>query len=317
MKNTAHTTAKKAPPAAPENTEDPEYDPNEARPVLAELLARHGHVTDEDRTTFDTLSDNDSRIAKGKRTRGAGVLSNGVAWAVKIDLAWAKYPAVVEAHYSRERYSYYLDRLAVLNDELDGLGTRREGTGTKRQTAEEREKDARAARTRLIEKMEGVAGNRAEERKALDGATGTAQNLGDSLLKLVTLGRSWLASADPVQARLCKSARLTDKLLSDALAAGKALTGATKESTLAGPKAGTDSPEVNLAEGWVLEEMEEAQRCFQIAHRESSLVPRLAPGKATRQVLGTRKSAPEPPADTGTGTAPPGEPAPATGTNGK
>jgi hypothetical protein len=25
--------------------------------------------------------------------------------------------------------------------------------------------------------MEGVAGNRAEERKALDGATGTAQNL--------------------------------------------------------------------------------------------------------------------------------------------
>lgn len=43
----------------------------------------------------------------------------------------------------------------------------------------------------------------------------------------------------------------------------------------------------------MLNEMEEAQRCFDDAREATPLVPRLVPGPATRHVLGSRKAAPK------------------------
>ncbi len=200
------------------------YDPNERRHVLHELQARHGQVDEAHREAFDSLSNTAQRVSLGGRTRAAGVLGDGVSWAVDIDLAFAKYKAAVEACYSRERYSYLLDRLVALDATIEGHGTQHGGTGEKRLTAEERQNEANALRKKLIGKMEGVAGTRPTERKDLDRAIGTVEALGQSIVDLVTLGRDWLARSDPQLALLCRSARLTEDLLSAASAAGQALT---------------------------------------------------------------------------------------------
>ena len=47
---------------------------------------------------------------------------------------------------------------------------------------------------------------------------------------------------------------------------------------------------MNLAEGSVLHEMEEAARGFEEAHASTQVVPRLTPGRATSHVLGPRKA---------------------------
>lgn len=265
------------------------YDPNESRRALHELQARHGHIDEAHRAAFDSLGNAAQRVALGGRTRAAGVFEDGVSWAVEIDIAFSKFKAVVEEHYSRERFTYFLDRLAALDAALTGHGSQHDGTGEKRLTAEERQKEAAALRSKVIDKMEGVAGTRPTERKDLDRAIGSVANLGQSILDLVTLGRSWLTGKDPQVTLLCKSARLTEELLAATAAAGAALSTSGTDARLAGRKRSADSPEVNLIEGWVLKEMDEAQRCFANAHDESSLVRRLIPGPATRAVLGPRK----------------------------
>lgn len=274
-----------------------EYDPSETRRALAELQARHGKVDDAHRAAFDTLSTNTRRADLGGRTRAPGVLREGVSWAVQIDQAISKYGAVVDQHYARERFNYFLDRLLALDASIAGQGTLRDGTGVKRATSEDRTREARDARNKLLEKMARVAGNRTEKAE-LDAATGTAEKLGESILGLVTLGRDWLSRKDPRLLILCKSARLTEDSLSAALATSEALTDAGTDATLAGRKPSADSPEVNVAEGWVLQEMMEAQLAFEAANTESRLVARLTPGPATRHVLGSRKApAPDAPAD--------------------
>lgn len=283
-KSTGHSTsAKEAEPEA-------EYDPNEGRLVLLELQARHGKVDDEHRAAFDSLGNEADRVKTGGRTRAAAVLGESVTWAVQIDQAFTKYPAVVEAYYSRERFTYLLDRGLALDATLSGHGASRDGTGQKKLTAEERVAVAGAERRNLIATMEGVAGARPVERGELDAAKGTAENLGQSIRDLVKLGREWLARKDRQVAILCKSARLTEASLASALAAAENLTSTGKDAKLAGRKLSADPPEVNLIEGWVLDEMAEAQRCFGRAHDASSLVPRLHPTRATRSVLGTRKA---------------------------
>ncbi len=282
--------AKKNTPVTGKNDTTPEYDPNELRRVLEELHARHGRVDEAHRAAFDSLGTNARRADLGGRTKATGVLREGVSWAVQIDQAYSKYSAAVEEHYARERFVYFLDRLEALDTAIAGQGTHREGTGVKRATSEERERAAREARNKVIEKMTRIAGERAE-RADLEAATGTADKLGASIKSLVTLGRGWLKSSDPTLTLLCKTARLTDALLDATLAAGEALTGAVTDAALAGRKPSSDSPEVNVVEGWVLAEMMEAQRGFDGAHAESRIVPRLTPGPATRHVLSPRKTA--------------------------
>lgn len=61
-----------------------------------------------------------------------------------------------------------------------------------------------------------------------------------------------------------------------------------------GVACGVDSPEVNLIEGWVLQEMAEAQRCFDEARATTNVVPRLIALPSTRHVLGARRASPRP-----------------------
>ncbi len=68
------------------------------------------------------------------------------------------------------------------------------------------------------------------------------------------------------------------------------------ENTALVQATGTTEKQARLAqsiEGAVLNEMEEAQRCFDDAREATPLVSRLVPGPATRHVLGSRKAAPK------------------------
>lgn len=87
------------------------------------------------------------------------------------------------------------------------------------------------------------------------------------------------------------SLQRAEEVVERVLVAAQALTEAATEATLAGRLSGVDAPPVNLLEGAVLNEMEEAQRCFDDAREATPLVPRLVPEPATRHVLGSRKSA--------------------------
>jgi hypothetical protein len=117
------------------------------RAALLQLVARHGHVDGEHRGAFEELISDTQRAALGTQTRAPVVLKEGIGWAVQIDQAFDSVPAAVEAHYSRARYTYFLDRLVALSEAIDAQARRRQGTGESRSTAETRESTARKART--------------------------------------------------------------------------------------------------------------------------------------------------------------------------
>jgi hypothetical protein len=286
----AKPAAAKPDPAAPVAPDD--YDPNKDRRALLELQARYGNVDDDTRAAFDELSTNDRRASLGSRTRADGVRREGVAWAVAIDQAFTRYPALIEEHYSKMRFAYFLDRLAALNAAIEAQTTRRGDQGVAQTTAGDSEQAARDARRRLLAKMRGFAGHRASERALLDEATGRTDDveaLGASIRALVKLGQTWLERQDNKSKIQAASAGLTERALNEALAAAEGLTKAATDVTLAGRRPAADAPEVNLLEGWVLHEMAEAQRCFDEAHSATRIVPRLQPGPATRHVLGPKR----------------------------
>lgn len=289
----ARSTAKVAAKKKPALTGGPTVTPNLRRRALQQLVARHGRPDEAHCAAFGELIDDTGRAELGAQTKGPGVLGEGVDWAITIDEAFRQYPAEVEEHYSRVRFTYFLAKLVDLSEAITAQEARRSGQGATRGTAADREAVAREARRRLVSKLRRYAGHRAAERQALTdatGQTGDVDALGRSIGKLAELGRAWLA-LEGISAQIqCASAGLTDKVIDAAVAAGEALAGAAAEATLAGRKRSADAPEVNLAEGSVLNEMEEAQGCFEDAHEATPLVPRLIPGPATRHVLGPKRA---------------------------
>lgn len=296
---TSKKPAKKPTPKQPTPTPADTYDPNKDRRALRELVAHHGDVTPEHREAFGELVSDARRAELGARTRGLGVFRESVAWAVAISRAFEDYPAAVKPHYSIERFKYLLHCVGGLDTAIQAQSAQRGGQGTVRWTAADREEAARKARNTLIAKMTGFAGAREAERAALAGAMGhttDATALGTSIQSLATLAREWLARTDRKAKIQAESAGLTEGVVQEALDAAEALTGAATTATLAGKKAGTDSPAVNLAEGSVLHEMIEARRCFAEAHTATSLVPRLVPGPATKHVVGSKMTEKKEPA---------------------
>lgn len=280
-----------SPPAAAQND-----DPNKDRHALRALIARHGTSDADHRAAYDELITDADRAALGAKTRAPGVFRDAVAWAVQIDEDLRAYPALVKAHYAEARFAYFLERTAQLGDAVAAQQTRRGDQESTRTTAQERETAARDARQTLIAKLRGVAGKRDAETRALAEAMGRTEDtnaLGGSIQKLAALGAQWLARPEASAKIQCASAGLTASVVDAALSAGQALTGAASEATLAGRRPAADAPEVNLLEGTVLHEMDEAQRCFDEAHDATQIVRRLSPGAATRNVLGTKK-APKP-----------------------
>lgn len=274
--------------------EAPAYSPSTDRRSLEAILARRGQVDADHRAAYDNLISDVDRAVLGTQTKAAGVFREAVAWSIQIDKAYTDYPAVVGEHYSPQRFQYYLDRTAALGEQLVAEAERRgAGTGT-RTSASDREKLARDKRDVLIDKLRGVAGQRRTEKATLNGATGqtgTAELLGKSIANLVDLGRKWLALKDPTSVILCRSAGLTAAVIEEAMQGAEALTGAATDAQLSGRLAGNDSPQVNILEGTVLHEMDEAERCFRNMRKKSPVIARLVPGNATRHVLGVKKGA--------------------------
>jgi hypothetical protein len=307
-------TLAQADPSSPQDTTQ-DYDPSKDRLALRELIARRGQPDAEHRAAYDELISDADRAALGARTRAAGVFRDAVAWGVQIDQDLSAYPALVKSHYAETRFAYFLERASLLGDAVAAQQTRRGDQGATRTTAQERETTAREARKTLIAKLRGVAGKRDAEGKALADAMGRTEDvdaLGTSIQRLTTLGTEWLARPETSAKIHCASAGLTAGVISAALAAAKALTGAASEATLAGRRPSADEPVVNLLEGAVLHEMDEAQRCFNDAHTATQVVRRLSPGPATRHVLGTKKTGKPTPEDTHAATAASGAGASAT-----
>ena len=295
MSTPKKTKKKPAPPPPPpqpakQNAEDT-YDPTKDRHALLELVARTGPCDDGSRAAFELLIDDDGRVALGDKTRARGVFRDAVAWAVVIDGAFTDYGESLKEYYPRARFAYYLDRALALDTAAGAQEARRSGQGSTHSTTSQQEQATRAVRDNLIFKLERFAGRRTAEREALTAAKGrtdTTDALGQSILALVTLGRSWLQRDDAPEKTLCALVGLHAALLDDAVDAAKALTGAAKDMTLAGRRRAADLPEVNLVEGTVLHEMEEAMDCLAMANARTKVIPRLSPGAATRHVLGSK-----------------------------
>lgn len=269
------------------------YDPNEARRALEILVAKHGEPDAVEVEAFGELIDDAGRAKLGSQTKAVGVFGDGVKWAAQISAAFGASTAVLAKHYAAERFRYFLHCLRRLDAALIAEGAARGGAGAARTTTADREIAAREARAELLAKLTSYAGAREPERAALAEAIGTTEDftaLGTSIQGLVRLSRFWLGREDKKSRIVAKAAGLTEALVDRALTAAEALTGSAIDAALAPRRAGTDSPAVNIAEGSVLFEMMEAYACFERAHAKSPVVPRLAPGAATRHVVGPKKA---------------------------
>lgn len=286
-------TKKPAKPAPAPPAPEAAYDPKKDRQVLLTLVARNGAPDDLHRAAYDALIDDPGRAELGGRTRATGVFRDAVGWAIIIDQTFRDYGTTLEGHYSRKRFAYLLDRLGALDAAMAVQEGRRGDQGATKDTAATREQAARDARNKLTFTLERYAGRRRSERHELAEAKGRVDDvttLGSSIQALVALGRAWLSRPDAASKALCADLGLTGARITEALSSAQALTGAATDAALAGKGRASDAPEVNLVEGSVLFEMDEAMICFEAAHAATQVIPRLIPGPATKQVLGPKKA---------------------------
>ncbi len=296
----APTPSRKSPAAkpAPQETTSPAYNPSTGRATLASLLPRWPALDPKHRRAFQKLGNDLDRSKLGARTKGIGVLQDGITWATQMDAALRQYGAGALKSYSPARYVYFLESLTLLAAELNVVRTKNKNVGAVRGTAASRRDEALTARDNLLSPLRTFAGSRTPEGDLLDEAVGTIDlddHLGESLANLAALARTWLALKDDDSVFLAAEAGLTADLATAAVDAAKALTGSAAGAKLEGYVVGNDPPFVNLAEGGVLLEMKEAMRLFGEANAKHPAVKKLTPGAATRGVLGRRTAkAPEP-----------------------
>ncbi|MEP7125694.1 MAG: hypothetical protein ABJE95_32490 [Byssovorax sp.] len=299
---TAALPSKKSPahtPTTPENAAT-DYNPSTGRATVASLLPRWPALDPKHRRAFQKLANDLDRSKLGARTKGIGVLQDGVAWATQMDTALRQYGTGALKAYSPARFVYFLESLTSLADQLTAARAKNKSVGAVRGTAASHREAAIAARDNLLSPLRTFAGSRDPETTALDEATGTIDpddRLGESLADLAALARTWLALKDEDSIFLAADAGLTADLATAAVTSAKALTGSAAGARLEGHVAGNDPPLVNLAEGGVLLEMKEAMRLFGEANARHPAVKKLSPGPATRAALGKRpdaKAAPKP-----------------------
>lgn len=282
-------------PAKPAVAKKAAYDPDKDRRALDVLIARHGEPEAIEVEAFAELIDDAGRAKLGNQTKAVGVFRDGVEWAAKVSASFSSCEAALAGHYTVDRFRYFLHALRSLDAALEAEGATRNGQGDSRAETGSREAAAREARADLLAKLTTYAGAREPERAALAEAIGSTEDftaLGSSIETIARLSRFWLGREDRKSRIVARASGLTETIVDRALSAAEALTGAATTATLAGRRAGIDSPAVNIAEGSVLFEMMEAERCFERARVKSPVVPRLVPGAATRHVLGPRKGKP-------------------------
>ena len=282
------SSAAKAPP---QEVSSAAYNPSTGRATLASLLPRWPALDPKQRRAFQKLGSDLDRSKLGARTKGIGVLQDGITWATQMDAALRQYGTGALKSYSPARYVYFLESLTSLADQLAVARTKNKSVGAARGTAASHRDEAVATRESLLSPLRTFAGSRTPEGDLLDQATGTIDpddNLGESLANLAALARTWLALKDEDSVFLAAEAGLTGDLATAAVDAAKALTGSAAGAKLEGYAVGNDPPLVSLAEGGVLLEMKEAMRLFGEANAKHPAVKKLTPGPATRGVLGRR-----------------------------
>jgi hypothetical protein len=267
--------------------------PSKLLVVLSRVKARLPELTDVQLAAFHSLMTDTQRAALGGRTRGRAVASDAVAWIVQIDKDGREYPALFD-FYAKERFAWFVESTGALVERLVAEGGKRAKKGAVEGSAASASDQAKALRKRLVRRIEAFAGDRSKERDELDAALGsiaTDDDLAASIQGLVRLAKEWLGRTDAASKVLASAAKLTPALCDQALAAGKALTGAAADATEAGRGSGKDSPAVNVREGAVLREMREAMLAVEEAHEQHRTIRKLSPGPGTRQVLGPRRGA--------------------------
>jgi hypothetical protein len=253
-----------------------------------------------ERQAFESLYDDARCVRMGGRTRSLEVLKEAATVAPQL-LATLKAHGPSIRGFSTKRLSHLCDVGVLLGHEIEQQGLAQDGAAQGKQRLARAEAEARTQRTGLHGALSGAVGDSdADERAALDGATGTlasADTLATSLGQLADLGAAWLARTDPLWKFRLHEAGVTAGGVDQAQAAAQALSDAIAGKATS--KGGTpgDSEAVNRIEGRLVLELDVAYTALADAHQRDPKVVRLVPGPGTRPALAARK-APATPAPT-------------------
>jgi hypothetical protein len=276
--------------------------------ALAKVVARYVPNTPDEAAAYHSLASDARRSALGGETKGRDVLREAVAVAVAIDAAFRNYAATVGVHYALSRFRFLLDAISALGETLVGpvAGAKRDEATA---AADALAVKARTDKKRLLRAMQSFAGQRDAEKAALERArTQTAEEadaLATSIGQLATLAENWLTRTDTPSTILLGAAGLTHALVDQALASGRAYANGVSDVTLAGRRAGTDSPLVNLKEGGVLVEIIEVDHAFNaLAEDTNGVIARLPLGTSLSRIARSKPKAAAKPAPA----SPPSEP---------
>lgn len=258
----------------------------------ARLLERRT-LTMAERLIFETQTSEERLEHLGAQTRSAAVLSESRAWLVPMQKVLAKAPE--DLFYSEERFTYFLETVAALNEKIASQKAVKGSAVRARGIKDIHLAQLRKKRKQLLAALSSMArGNEVLENEVAiaRGDTETDDTILESTRALIQLARLWLKN-EPLRARLAK---LQVKLVDEAEESVSQLASAADQRREEGRVMVRDDTATNRAEGRVLVEMKAAMRAFDEARELGALVPKLVPGAGTRRVLlgkGT-KSAPEP-----------------------
>ena len=262
----------------------PAGEPSESHGVVARIQGRWPTLTEGEAHSLGELSTDPQRVALGLRTKAPGVAIDAVRWALAVDEQLRAHPGVAR-YYHPKRFAFFLLRLMALLDAVDAQATKLASKLAATDGSDAAALVAREHRGRLLMAMDRLAGRRPDLIVALASARlegTTHETLADSMRRLAALATQWLRKSDPI---LLEVSGLSPELVEEVRTSATALMTAAAASREARAILGRDTPEVNLVEGWVLEEMLRLRDDFEQAHDADSQIPRLVPGKATRRVL--------------------------------
>ena len=240
-------------------------------------------------------------MAKGARTRAVVVAANAIRWVGSLDRQMKLYPAL-QAHYHPKRFAYFLERTQALVTTLGSQLQLGEGKRLARKTANDRLAAAFAARHRIVVALRRFAAHRADHLTEIAEARGsdqTTEGLILSIARLAALGARWMAAGPST---LVEVAGLTEGLLDDVRSTGESLASAGADVLESGQVDARDTPEINLVEGWVLEEMIRVREDVAEAKKEDPRIELLVGQRGTWHVVGRKRRRPT--ADDPTAAAP-------------
>jgi len=263
-----------------------------ANRALDAIVARYAPPTAIQEQAYKSQFDDATCLDAGNKTRSGLVYAEASAWAVTIDKALRSARAS-SIKYTASRFAWFLRQVFALRDAIAAHKTAQGSIASAKTVAERAERTARHQEEVLMATLKSVAGEREEERAAIEAARSTAAAAADTakpealaarLEALADLGEGWLKKRDPVFQVLVEDSGLTKDLLESARATAATL--ATSRTSARGERVQLrDTASINLIEGRVLMEMRYAKNAFDAAHLSDPEVARLVPGPGTRAVL--------------------------------